>query len=59
MNRSDANRFGVSLSKKHESVRQELRSERKAEGLRLDGLKKALRARLHPDLTASKEVRAA
>jgi hypothetical protein len=59
MNRRQENRHGFSLSKKHECVRQELRNEPTTEGLRLDGLKKALQARLRPDLKACKEVRAA
>jgi hypothetical protein len=38
---------------------QELCNERKTEGLRLDGLQKALQARLHSGPKAFKEVRAA
>jgi len=53
------NRYEPSLSKKHEVRMQELRRERKTEGRRLDGLKKALQTRLQPDPKESKEVRAA
>ena len=59
MNRSEQNRYHFSLSQKHESLRQELRNERKSEGLRLAGLKKALQARLISDVKGPKALQAA
>jgi hypothetical protein len=59
MNRREANGYSVSSCKKHESIRQERRNERKTEGLRLEVLKKALQTRLHSYPKASKEVLAA
>ncbi len=53
------NRYEPAPFKKHEVRMQELRNERKTEGLRLDSLKKALQARLHSNPKASKDVRAA
>jgi len=53
------NRYEPVSFKKHEVRMQELRSERKSDGLRLEGLKKALQARLNSDLKALKEFRAA
>ena len=48
-----------SLSERHECRIQELRHERKSEGLRLEGLKKVLQTRLPADPPETREVRAA
>jgi len=53
------NRHELVSFKKHEVRVQELRNERKSEGLRLEGLKTALQARLNPDLKPPKALRAA
>jgi hypothetical protein len=58
MNRSEANRYELSF-KQHESMRQDVRHERKSEGQRLDRLKKALQTRLQADPKEAKEIRAA
>jgi hypothetical protein len=43
----------------HEGKMQEVRQERKTEGLRLEGLKKALQAKLSASLAEAKESHAA
>ncbi len=48
-----------SLSERHECRIQELRHERKSEGLRLEGLKKVLQTKLPADPPETREVRAA
>jgi hypothetical protein len=59
MNHIEANRYGLPLSKPHESRVQRLRFEQKAEGERLDILKRALQAKLYADPKQTKEVLAA
>jgi hypothetical protein len=56
MNRSEANRYDLLLSKQHESNMQHQRHEQKTEQQRLDRLKKMLQTRLHAE---TKEIRAA
>jgi hypothetical protein len=58
MNRSAANHYELSF-KQHESMRQDVRQERKSEGQRLDRLKKTLQTRLDVHPTEGKEIRAA
>jgi hypothetical protein len=58
MNRSAANRYELSFQQ-HESMRQDVRQERKSEGQRLDRLKKTLQTRLPIHPTKAKEIRAA
>jgi len=58
MNRSEANRYELCF-KQRESMRQDVRRERKSEGQRLDRLKKTLPTRLHADPKEAKEIRAA
>jgi hypothetical protein len=53
------NRHELVSFKKHEVRVQELRNERKSEGLRLAGLKKALQARLISDVKRPKALQAA
>jgi hypothetical protein len=59
MNHIEINRYGLPSSKQQESRMQHLRYEQKAEGQRLDVLKKTLQARLHFDPKESKEVQTA
>jgi hypothetical protein len=59
MNRTEANRYELPLSKQHESRMQHLRYEQKSEGHRLVALKKILQAKLHADPKESKDVQTA